>query len=79
MSGSGQLRRRDVLPLRQLRGRPAAPDGVDRAVVDDREQPRLHAAAALDVAGRVAPDAEEGVLDDVLGERGVGRDAKAIE
>ena len=54
---------------------PAPADGVDRAVVDDREQPRLHAAAALDVAGGIAPRAEEGVLDDVLGERGVIRDA----
>ena len=53
----------------------AAADGVDRPVVDDRQQPRLDAARALDVAGGIAPRAEERVLDDVLGEGGVGRDA----
>ena len=36
---------------------PPPPDGVDRAVVDDRQQPGLHAAASLDVAGGVAPRA----------------------
>ena len=33
------------------------------------------AAAPLDVAGGISPRAEEGVLDDVLGEGGVVRDA----
>ncbi len=53
---------------------PATADGVDGPVVDDREQPRLDAALALDVARGVSPGAEKGVLDDVLGKRGVGGD-----
>ena len=59
----------------QLGRRPAAPDGVDRPVVDDRQQPRLHAAAPFDVAGGIPPRAQERVLDDVLGQGRVIRDA----
>ena len=44
-------------------------------MVDDREQPRLHAAATLDVPGGVPPRAQERVLDDILGEGRVIRDA----
>ena len=43
--------------------------------MDDRQQPRLHAASPLDVAGGIPPRPEEGVLDDVLGEGRVIRDA----
>ena len=32
------------------------------------EQPGLHAAATLDVAGGIPPRAQERVLDDILGE-----------
>ena len=73
----GQLERgrRHVLALGQLGRRAASADRVDRAVMDDRQQPGLHAAAALDVAGGIPPRAEEGVLDDVLGEGRVIRDA----
>ena len=74
-SGSGQRGGRRQLDIGQLGRRAAAADGVDRPVVDDRQQPRLHAAAALDVAGGIAPRAQEGVLDDVLGEGRVIRDA----
>ena len=44
-------------------------------MVDDRQQPRLHAAAPLDVSGGIAPCAQERVLDDILGEARVIRDA----
>ena len=45
-------------------------------MVDDREEPRLHARPGLRVAPGVAPRAEECVLNDVFGERGVSSDAE---
>ena len=41
---------------------------VDRAVVDDPEHPRAHRAAGALVAGAGAPDRQEGLLHDVLGD-----------
>ena len=73
--GHPELRRRHVLAVGQLGRRAAPTDRVDGPVMDDREQPGLHAAASLDVAGGIAPRAQEGVLDDVLGEGRVIRDA----
>src|SRR5215207_1574164 len=43
--------------------------------MDDRQQPGLHTAADLDVAGGIPPRPEEGILDDVLGKGRVIRDA----
>ena len=79
MSGSVSVAGGGTLGVGQLGRRAAAADGVDRPVMDDRQQPRLHAAAALDVAGGVAPGAEKRVLDDILGKGGVGGDPEAIE
>src|SRR5919109_4942019 len=42
--------------------------------MDDRQQPGLDAPSPLDIASRVAPRAQERILDDVLGQRGVVRD-----
>ncbi len=61
--------------LGQLGRRATTTDGIDRPVVDDRQQPGLHASPSLDVAGGIPPRTEERVLDDVLGEGGVIRDA----
>ena len=73
--GEPQRVGRRELDVGQLGRRPATADGVDRTVMDDGQQPRLHAAPALDVAGGIAPRAQEGFLDDVLGEGRVIRDA----
>ena len=73
--GQGQRRRQGRLDVRQFGRRTAPPDRIDRAVVDDRQQPGLDAAAPFHVPGGIAPRPEEGVLNDVLGERGVIRDA----
>src|SRR3954452_22065145 len=47
----------------------AAPQRVDRAVVDDAEDPRAHRSAGAVVAGVGAPHREERLLDDLLGRR----------
>ncbi len=71
-------RRGRGLPLAldgELGRRATAPDGVDGPVVDDRQQPRPHAATPGHVAVGAAPRPEERVLDHVLGEDVVGGDA----
>ena len=73
--GQGERRRgRHASPLGQLGRRPPPARRVDGAVVDDRQEPGLDAAAALLVARGIPPGADEGVLDDVLGERRVAGD-----
>ena len=47
---------------------------VDRAVVDDAEHPGADGAAAAVVAGAGAPEREEGLLHDVLGDAARARD-----
>jgi hypothetical protein len=44
--------------------------------MDDREEPGLDAAAALEIAVRVAPRTKERVLNDILGQGSVSCDAK---
>ena len=48
--------------------------GIHRLVVHDGEQPRGDAAPPPVVGGRIAPDAEEHLLQDVLGQCVVGQD-----
>ena len=67
---------------RRLRGRverlgPArllAADEVDRAPVDQREDPGAGLRALGDEARRRAPDGDEALLHGVLGERGIAHD-----
>src|SRR2546425_431737 len=51
-------------------------DEIDRAPVDDGENPRARLGALAQKAPRRAPDAQEGLLHGVLGEGPVAQDAQ---
>src|SRR5262249_40979825 len=68
---------RELLRLQRLRAAALlAAHEVDRAPVDERQDPGARAGALREEPGRRAPDGQEGVLDGVLGERVVAEDAQ---
>ena len=69
-SSASVLLRQGLPPALRL----LAADGVDRLVVHDRQQPGGDAAPAAVVGRRIAPHAEEDLLQDVLGQCVVGED-----